>query len=152
MKKAMVPRFNAENGFVTTEERSALMAKIKSKDTKPEVVFRKALWQLGIRYRKNYKKLPGSPDIYLPKYKLSIFIDGEFWHGYDWENKKGKIKSNDKFWIAKIERNMERDKKNNKLLNEMGINVIRFWGNMVLSNLEMCIESVLSKIIRVNVT
>ena len=68
------------------------MSKIKGKDSKPEVKFRKALWHLGYRYRKNYKKLIGKPDIVFQKYKTVIFIDGEFWHGYKWNEKKENIK------------------------------------------------------------
>lgn len=68
------------------------MSKIRSKDTKPEILLRKKLWSLGYRYRLNYKKLPGKPDIVLVKYKLAIFIDGEFWHGYKWNEKRRKNK------------------------------------------------------------
>jgi len=74
--------------FETTKERSELMQKIKSIDTKPEIQFRKSLWAKGIRYRKNNRELPGNPDICISKQKITIFIDGEFWHGFDWENKK----------------------------------------------------------------
>lgn len=103
------------------------MSKIKSKETKPEQKLRKVLWNLGIRYRKNVKKLPGSPDIVISKYKLLIFVDGAFWHGYNWEEKKRKIKSNRDFWIPKIERNIQRDKQNNDLLINEGWKVLRFW-------------------------
>lgn len=143
--QSIVPRFTSENGFTTTKARSDLMSKIKSKDSKPELLLRHQLWKEGIRYRKNYSRLPGCPDIFISKIKLAIFIDGEFWHGYEWESKKVKIKSNQSFWIAKIERNMERDKMNNKLLNEMGINVLRFWGNMILENLNDCVEEVMNR-------
>ena len=74
------------------------MKKIKSTDTTPEIVFRKLLWKNGIRYRKNITKFPGKPDIVMKKHKVVIFIDGEFWHGFDWENKKKKIKSNRDYW------------------------------------------------------
>ena len=74
--------------FDTTTERSQLMKKIHSTDTKAEIALRKALWANGIRYRKNYAKLPGKPDIAIVKNKIAIFVDGEFWHGYNWEEKK----------------------------------------------------------------
>jgi DNA mismatch endonuclease (patch repair protein) len=143
-----VPRFNEANGFYTTKERSHLMSKIKSKETKPEQKLRRFLWGLGIRYRKNVKKLPGTPDIAISKYKLIIFIDGEFWHGYNWEEKKQKIKSNRDFWIPKIERNMQRDRENNKILIEMGWNVIRFWEYEIKNEFNVCVNRILNCIDR----
>lgn len=137
-----VPRFKKENGFETTPERSRLMAKIKGKDTKPEILLRKAIWAAGLRYRLHNKKLPGSPDIVFKKYKLVVFIDGEFWHGFDWEKKRNEIKTNKEFWIAKIERNMQRDKANSLKLEEMGFKVFRFWGKDVKKNLNGCLASV----------
>jgi len=120
------------------------MAKIKAQDTKPELKLRKALWNLGFRYRKNVKKLPGTPDIVFRKAKLVVFVDGEFWHGFDWEQKKLKIKTNRDFWIPKIERNMQRDAENNTLLSEKGWKVMRFWEKEIKSNLEGCINQVIN--------
>jgi DNA mismatch endonuclease (patch repair protein) len=140
----VVPRFCEENGFYTTKQRSELMGKIKAQDTKPELKLRKALWHLGYRYRKNVKKLPGKPDIVFRKAKLAIFVDGEFWHGYDWEEKKLKIKTNRDFWIPKIERNMQRDAEINSLLIEKGWKVMRFWEKEIKSNLEGCINQVIN--------
>lgn len=122
------------------------MAKIKSKDTKPEQIFRKSLWKLGYRYKKNLKKLPGSPDIVFNQYKLAIFVDGEFWHGYNWREKKEKLKSNRRFWIPKIERNMQRDISNNVELGKMGYEVFRFWEQDIKKNLELCIREVVNYI------
>ena len=144
--KIKVPRFEEANGFYTTKERSQLMSKIRSKETKPEKLLRKALWELGIRYRKNVKKLPGSPDIVVTKYKLAIFIDGEFWHGYEWEKKRESIKSNKAFWVPKIERNIQRDAENNLKLKEQGWTVMRFWGNEVNKELGACLDKILSYI------
>ena len=96
-KKIKVPRFNEESGFYTTPERSKIMGKIRSKNTKPELAFRKALYATGYRYRIDYKKLIGRPDIVLKKYKTVIFIDGEYWHGHNWEERKKKIKTNREF-------------------------------------------------------
>ena len=73
---------------MTPEQRSRAMSHIKGKDTSIEVLLRKALWHKGIRYRKNYKKLPGTPDIAITKYKIAIFCDSEFFHGYNWEIQK----------------------------------------------------------------
>jgi DNA mismatch endonuclease (patch repair protein) len=130
--------------FNTTPERSALMKKIRSNDTGPEIILRKLLWNSGYRYRLNVKKLPGKPDIVLNKYKTVIFVDGEFWHGFQWEKKKEKIKANRDYWIPKIENTIERDKQNNKLLKEMGFTVLRFWEQDINKN----IEDVFSKIIK----
>ena len=119
------------------------MSKIKGKDSKPEVKFRKALWHLGYRYRKNYKKLIGKPDIVFQKYKTVIFIDGEFWHGYKWNEKKENIKSNRAFWIPKIERNMQRDQEVNQALQQDGYQVFHFWQKDIKENLNSCLEEVI---------
>ena len=141
--KIKVPRFNEKSGFTTTPERSKHMSKIRGKKTKPEVLFAKKLWSLGIRYRKNVKKLPGNPDIVISSRKIVIFVDGEFWHGYKWEEKKLKIKANRAFWIPKIERNMQRDSENNIKLIELGYTVLRFWGNEIIKNLDSCVKQVM---------
>ena len=114
------------------------MKYIHSKNTKIEVILRKALWNAGFRYRKNYEKLPGKPDIALTKYKIAIFCDGEFFHGKDWEVLKPKLEkgNNPDFWIKKITRNQQRDEEVNKQLLFMGWTVIRFWGNEIKKNPE----------------
>jgi len=145
-ERIKVPRFNEESGFYTTPERSKIMGKIRGKNTKPELEFRKALWSAGYRYRINYKKLIGKPDIALKKHKTVIFIDGEFWHGHNWEVRKQKIKTNRKFWIPKIERNIQRDQEVNLALKEMGYSVFRFWENEVKKNLETCLQKVLESL------
>lgn len=91
----------------------------------------------------NSKKLPGKPDVSIQKYKLAIFIDGEFWHGYNWDEKKETIKSNRKFWIPKIERNMQRDKEVNQKLAEMDYTIFRFWEKEIKNELDNCINDVL---------
>ncbi len=138
-----VPRFNKENGFKTTEKRSKIMSCIKGKNTKPELLLRKVLWGRGLRYRINNNDLPGKPDISIKKYKLAVFVDGEFWHGYNWNEKKMKIKSNRKFWIPKIERNMQRDEENNRKLREKGYKVIRYWANDVKDDVTACAEPII---------
>ncbi|SHK69095.1 very short patch repair endonuclease [Epilithonimonas mollis] len=130
--------------FNTTEERSKLMSKIKGKDTQPEILLRKALWLSGMRYRINVSKLPGKPDIVMRKHKLAIFVDGGFWHGYNWEEKKLRIKSNADYWIKKIERNMQRDIENTIALQEMGYTVLRFWDNQIRNDLQGCISQIRS--------
>jgi len=141
--KIKVPRFNEASGFYTTKKRSKIMSKIRGKNPKPELLFRKALWAKGIRYRVNNTQLPGKPDISIKKYKLAIFIDGEFWHGYNWDERKETIKSNRRFWIPKIERNLQRDKEVNQALQEMGYMVFRFWINDVKTELGKCINDIL---------
>ncbi|MCM1501011.1 MAG: very short patch repair endonuclease [Clostridium sp.] len=118
------------------------MSRIRSKDTSIEVRLRKALWHKGYRYRKNYKELPGSPDIALTKYKIAIFCDSEFFHGKDWEVLKARLEkgSNPDYWIKKIARNRDRDIENDKKLLFLGWTVIHFWGKDILENTEECVR------------
>ena len=127
---------------LTAEQRRKNMQHIKSKDTKIEVLLRKALWKRGHRYRKNYGELPGKPDIALTKYKIAIFCDGEFFHGKDWEVLKPRLEksNNSEFWISKISRNRERDDEVNKKLLFMGWTVIRFWGNDIKTHTDECVK------------
>lgn len=129
---------------LTKEQRHKNMSNIKSKDTSIELLLRKALWNKGFRYRKNYKKLPGKPDIVITKYKIVIFCDSEFFHGKDWEELKVQLSKgkNADFWIDKISRNRERDEEINKELAFMGWKVLRFWGKDIKNNLEECIKTV----------
>ncbi len=119
------------------------MSKIRGKNTKPELQFRKTLWKKGVRYRVDNKQLPGRPDVSIKKYKLAIFIDGEFWHGYNWNERKDKLKSNRDFWIPKIERNMQRDREVNRQLKELDFTVFRFWTHEIKDNLKTCINDVM---------
>lgn len=141
-KTIKVPRFEESGGFYVTPQRSELMSKIKGRNTKPERLFRKELYRRGVRYRVNFKKLPGKPDISNVSRKFVVFIDGEFWHGYDWDTKKEKIKKNRGFWIPKIERNMQRDRQNNQILEAMGFKVFRFWVRQVNNQLDECVNEV----------
>ena len=143
-ERIKVPRFNEASGFYTTPQRSKIMSKIRGKNTTPELTFRKALYAAGYRYRIDYKKLIGKPDIVLKKYKTVIFIDGEYWHGRNWEERKPKIKTNRDFWVAKFERNMQRDKEVNSELKRLGYKVFRFWETEVKKELERCLSEVIS--------
>lgn len=127
---------------LTSEQRHKNMTRIKSKDTAIELLLRKELWKRGYRYRKNYNKLPGKPDIALTKYKIAIFCDGEFFHGKDWIVRKPKVMqgNNPDYWVPKIERNMERDRENDQALMFMGWTVIRFWGKDIRKNIDECIK------------
>lgn len=128
--------------YDTTPEIRKRMSKVKLKNGDVEQLLAKKLWHLGYRYRKNYKKLPGSPDIAILKHNIAVFIDGEFWHGYDWENKKKKLNKNKEYWIEKIEENMSRDQRNNEDLKKLGWIPIRFWSKEVLKNPEDCIKKI----------
>lgn len=122
----------------TPEQRRKNMQAVKNKDTKIELLLRKELWSRGLRYRKNSSKVFGHPDIVFWGKKIAVFCDSEFWHGYDWENRKKQIKSNQNFWIPKIERNMQRDLEVTKRLTEDGWIVLRFWGKEIKRDPAAC--------------
>lgn len=126
--------------YDSTPEARKRMAKVHLKRGKAETMLAKALWHSGYRYRLNYKKLPGSPDIAIPKYKLAIFVDGEFWHGYDWETRKTKLKANREYWIEKIEENIARDKRSDMRLKAMGWTPVHFWEKEIKKNLVGCTQ------------
>jgi len=138
-----VPRFDEAAGFYTTKQRSKIMSKIKGKNSKPELVLRKALWAENLRFRLHDKSLPGKPDIVIKKYKLAIFIDGEFWHGYDWVNLRARLNKNRAFWVPKIERNMQKDSMHNEQLKAIGYTVFRFWSEDVLKNLRQVVNQIM---------
>ena len=124
--------------------RSKMMSKIRATGGKAETQLAKALWHEGIRYFKNYKKLPGKPDIAITKYNVLVFVDGEFWHGYDWKNQKqNRIHTHRDYWIPKIERNMERDQEVTQQLKDMGYTVLRFWEkHEVFKDIDACIVEI----------
>ena len=122
----------------TQEQISYNMQQVKSKDSQIELLLRKELWNRGIRYRKNVRKIYGNPDITFIGLKIAVFCDSEFWHGYDWEHRKADFKSHQEFWIPKIERNMERDKEVTQKLESDGWIVLRFWGNEIKKKTTEC--------------
>ena len=122
---------------LTPEQRRKNMQAIRSTDTSIEIALRTALWHRGVRYRKNYKQLPGKPDIAITKYRIVVFCDSDYWHGYDWENRHQRIKSNRDYWIPKIERNMARDKEVNEMLEAQGWIVLRFWEWQIRKHLDV---------------
>lgn len=132
------PRFSGE----VSEKSHKNMKAIKGKDTSIEVKLRKGLWKAGYRYRKNYRSIPGCPDIALTKYKIAIFCDGEFFHGKDWEVLKPRLQKgkNPEYWVNKIQRNMARDNEKDKQLLFLGWTVIHFWGKEILKNTDECIR------------
>ena len=127
---------------LTPDQRKKNMQHIRSDNTKIETILRKALWDKGYRYRKNYKDLPGKPDIVLTKYKIAIFCDGEFFHGKDWEVLKLRLEKgkNPEYWIKKIERNRTRDMETDKKLLFLGWTVIHFWGQDITKRTDECIK------------
>jgi len=135
-----VPRFEESAGFYTTKQRSKTMAKIKGSNSKPELILRQALWKENIRFRIHRKDLPGRPDLVIEKYQLAIFIDGDFWHGYNWQQRKPK--TNQQFWIPKIERNIQRDKFVNQALQSLGYVVMRFWEHEIKQNLKASVNQI----------
>lgn len=132
------PRFHGE----VSEKSHKNMSRIKGKDTSIELALRKALWAKEYRFRKNYKGLPGSPDIAITKYKIAVFCDSEFFHGKDWDVLKERLEKgkNSGYWIRKIQRNMERDQEKDKMLRFEGWTVIHFWGKDILKNTDECIR------------
>ena len=132
--------------LTTTPEISKRMANIHLKRGKAETMLAKRLWHSGYRYRLNYRKLPGSPDIAITKHRVAVSVDGEFWHGQNWEERKSKLKSNREYWIEKIEENMARDRRNDAHLAERGWQVIRFWEKEVLKDPDGCVQKILSYI------
>ena len=128
--------------YDSTPETRERMSNVALKGGKAETLLAKALWSKGYRYRKNDKYLPGSPDIAILKYRIAVFVDGEFWHGYDWENRKTRLKRNREYWIEKIEENMIRDFQNDQRLIQAGWIPIHFWEKDVLKKLPECVTEV----------
>lgn len=124
----------------TKEQISYNMQQVKNKDSKIEVLLRKELWSRGLRYRKNVNRIYGKPDIVFIGKKIAVFCDSEFWHGYNWEERKKDFKSHQEFWIPKIERNMERDAEVTAKLESEGWTVLRFWGNEIKKNVSACAD------------
>lgn len=124
----------------TPEQRRKNMQAIKNKDSKIELLLRKELWHRGLRYRKNVSRIYGKPDIVFIGKKIAIFCDSEFWHGYNWEERKKDFKSHQEFWIPKIERNMRRDAEVTEKLQFEGWKVLRFWGNEIKTDVSRCAD------------
>lgn len=126
---------------MTKEQRSKNMSHIRSKDTSIELKVRKYLFSLGYRYRVNYKKLPGKPDIVFTKKKIAIFIHGCYWHGHNCNSRYAHVsKSNTDYWNTKIQRNQERDKINIEQLEKDGWKVIVLWECEIKENFEFIIK------------
>ena len=128
--------------YASTPETRKRMSKVKLKGGKAETLLAKALWHQGYHYRKNDKRLPGSPDIAILKHHIAVFVDGEFWHGKDWEARKMRLKRNREYWIEKIEENMARDLRDDQLLMQAGWVPIHFWEKEVINDLSTCVATI----------
>ena len=133
---------------LTPEQRHKNMQAVKSKNSKIEVLLRQELWKRGLKYRKNVKTVFGHPDIAFIGKKIAVFCDSEFWHGFDWDKRKSDIKSNQAFWISKIERNMARDEEVNEYLTSHGWIVLRFWGKQIQKDAEGCADIIEKEVSR----
>ena len=133
--------------YDSTPETRKRMSKVKLKNGTAEQILAKKLWHMGYRYRKNDKRLPGSPDIAILRHRIAIFVDGEFWHGKDWETRKPRLQRNREYWIEKIEENIARDIRVDNQLRENDWISIRFWSKDILKDTEACISDILSTII-----
>ena len=129
---------------LTKSQRRKNMQHIKARDSKAEMVLRKELWHRGIRYRKNYTALPGKPDVAITKYRIAIFVDGDFWHARGHQEAPGEqIGTNQEFWSKKLKRNVERDREVNETLLEQGWIVLRYWESDILKDLEGCVAGIM---------
>lgn len=131
----------------TPEQRRRNMQAVKNKDSKIEIDLRKELWNRGLRYQKNVASIFGKPDLVFKGKKVAVFCDSEFWHGYNWEERKNDFKSHQEFWIPKIERNMQRDIEVTEELHKQGWTVLRFWGNEIKKNVSGCAD-IIEKTVR----
>lgn len=129
---------------LTKEQRHKNMSHIRNKNTKAEVMLRRALWHQGVRYRKNYSVLPGKPDIAITRCHIAIFVDGDYWHGRNLAELEKKDIHNKEFWIQKLSGNVERDKQVNDMLTEMGWIVLRFWETDIKHDLSSIVEKIMS--------
>lgn len=122
------------------EKRSEVMSKIRSKNTKLEKIVFRELRKRGVYFQKHYKRAPGNPDIALPSRKKAVFIDGDFWHGHDYENLEKKLST--EFWRDKIAGNMERDKRNTSVLEAEGWQVLRVWEHEIKQDTENAVSRI----------
>ena len=125
---------------LTPEQRHRNMQAVKNKNSDIELALRKELWRRGIRYRKNVKSVFGHPDLAFIGKKVAVFCDSEFWHGYDWDNRKNDIKTRREFWIPKNERNIQRDIEVTEELERQGWAVLRFWGKEIKKETVRCAD------------
>lgn len=141
-KRLVAPSFAGRRAASSMTSR--VKARIRKKDTKPERLLRRALWHAGLRYRLHSKELPGRPDIVFRGERLAVFVDGDFWHGRDWEERRERLANgtNADYWLAKIRYNRERDRRNDIELGQLGWRVLRIWESEIRGDLGVCVERV----------
>lgn len=132
---------------ISKKKRSWNMSRIRSKDTKPEIKVRSYLFKLGFRFRKNVQKLPGKPDIVLPKYSTVIFINGCFWHHHQGCRYAYIPKTRTNFWLDKFSKNSENDKKNKVILQQLGWKVVVIWECMLKNDFNKTMSAVVDQIV-----
>lgn len=144
----VVPRFDGYEA--ASEESSRTKSRIRSSGTKPEMRLRRALWNLGLRYRVNVCSLPGSPDIVFTRSRVAVFCDGDFFHGRNWDVLRANLarRANPSYWISKIQYNRGRDKDVNLSLKEEGWLVLRFWESDIDTDIGRVVEAVRETIYR----
>ena len=127
------------------------MTAIRSKNTKPEMLLRKELWRKNCRYRVNCKNVLGKPDIVIKKYKIAVFVDGDYWHGHNWAIRglaslEEELENYSPYWKTKIKRNVERDLEITIRLRDEGWTVIRFWESDIKKDVALCAKAVITAI------
>lgn len=128
---------------MNARQRSELMARVRQKDTDIELRLRSALHVKGLRYRKHVTSLPGTPDIVFTRTRVVVFVDGDFWHGYDFDSWSAKLSPQ---WRAKIKRNIDRDASNAEMLKREGWLVLRYWGHQILDDVDGVAADVLTAV------
>lgn len=143
-----VPRY--ENYRPRSAEASRVGASNRRQDTTPEILLRTALRAAGVRYRANVKTLPGCPDLILVQHRVAVFCDGDFWHGRNWAKRKNKLGAgwNATYWVAKIERNRQRDREVTRALRQIGWRVIRVWEGDVRRTPERVARRILTTVFK----
>lgn len=147
--RAHAPSFR---GLKATSEAAARAKRASlARHTKPELLLRRLLWKLGLRYRLHAPELPGRPDLVFPRDRVAVFVDGDFWHGRDWSIREIRLSkgSNAGYWTAKIAYNMDRDARNSALLEEMGWTVVRIWEGDISKSPESVAQTLLDTLTRV---
>ncbi|NEV64014.1 very short patch repair endonuclease [Thiorhodococcus minor] len=141
-KQRIAPRFDALSP--ASKQASAVKRKNRAKGSGAEALLRKRLWARGLRYRLHAKELPGKPDIVFRKLRLAVFVDGDFWHGRDWDQRQRKLAQghNPGYWVEKIRYNLERDRRNTLELESRGWRVLRLWETDILKDPDGATEAV----------
>jgi DNA mismatch endonuclease (patch repair protein) len=124
------------------------MSRIRSTETGIEIALRRALFAVGLRYRKNYSRAPGRPDIAFVGLKIAVFCDSSFWHGRDVPSIEKRLRTNKAFWLNKINSNIARDRRVDMALREAGWKVLRFWDEDIENRLDRCVKLVCTQVVK----